>query len=81
MAPDHVLADAGLTDVDAEFQEFAVDARGTPKRILPAHFSDQFSHVFWGRRPAWAAVTNLPSPEQLEALRMPGNHGFRFDDD
>jgi hypothetical protein len=27
--PDHVLADAGLPDFDAEFQEFTVNARRT----------------------------------------------------
>jgi len=26
-------------------------------------------------------VTNFPSPEQPEALAVPGNDGFRFDDD
>ena len=32
-AAHHVFADAALTDVDAEFERFAVDARSTPAGI------------------------------------------------
>ena len=39
--PDHVLADAGLADVDAEFEEFTVNARRTPQWVFPAHGPDQ----------------------------------------
>ena len=76
-----VLAHAGLTDVDAEFEQLAVDARRTPKRIVTAHFADQFSHVFRNRGPAGLAVTNSLGPEEPEALAVPGNDGFRLDDD
>src|ERR1700731_391121 len=38
--PDHVLADAGLSDVDAEFEEFTVDTRRTPQRVFAAHGPD-----------------------------------------
>ena len=41
----HVFADAALADVDAEFEQFAVDARRTPTRILPAHLADQISDL------------------------------------
>ena len=30
--PDHVLGDAGLADIDAEFEQFAVDTGRAPKR-------------------------------------------------
>jgi len=33
----HVYADTALADVDAEFEQLAVNARCTPSRILPAH--------------------------------------------
>jgi hypothetical protein len=36
-----VFADAGLADIDAEFEEFAVDARSTPEWIFAAHLADQ----------------------------------------
>ena len=34
-APDHVLADARLTDVDAKLHQFAVVTRRSPQRVLP----------------------------------------------
>jgi len=35
-APHHVPADAGLSDLDTELEQFAVNTRRTPERILPA---------------------------------------------
>jgi hypothetical protein len=78
---DHVLGDAGLADIDAEFEQFAVDAGRSPKRIVAAHLADQFAHVFRDRWPARLAVTNSPRPEQAKALAVPANDGFRLDDD
>jgi len=82
LPPAHqVFPHAGLTDVDAEFEQFAVDAGRAPKRILAAHSTNQFSHVFRDRRSARLAVTDFPSPEQPEALAVPGDDGFRLDED
>ena len=36
-------ADTALPDVDAQFEQFAVDARCTPNGILPAHLANQIS--------------------------------------
>ena len=36
--------------------------------------ADQFAHVFRHGRAAGLAVSNLPTPEQAEALTMPTNH-------
>jgi hypothetical protein len=77
----HVLAHARLAEVDAEFEQFSVDARRAPQRIFAAHSADQFSNLFRDRRSSRVAVTNLPGPEQPEALAVPGNDGFRLDDD
>src|ERR1700730_13790070 len=41
----HVFAYAALTDVDAEFEQFAVDARCTPIGIFSAHLADQTSDL------------------------------------
>ena len=76
----HVLPHAGLADIDAELEQFAVNTRRPPQWILAAQSTDQFSNVFRYRWSAGLAVTNFPCPEQTEALAMPGNHGFRFDD-
>jgi hypothetical protein len=43
MAAQHVFADAALSDVDAKFEQFAMDAGCTPAGILPAHLADQIS--------------------------------------
>src|SRR5713226_5363096 len=79
--PYDVLAHAGLTDIDPEFEQFTVDAGRAPERILAAHLADQFSHVLRDRRSAGSAVTDLPRPEEAEAPTVPSNHGFRLDDD
>ena len=78
---DQVLADAGLTDVDAKFEQFAVNAWRAPEWILAAYLADQIPKVLGNRRPSGLAVTDLPGPEQTEALPMPGNHSLRLDDD
>src|SRR5580700_825187 len=77
----HVFAHAGLADVDAEFEQFATDAGRAPKWILAAHLPDQASHVFRSRRSARLTATNFPRPKEPEALVVPGNDGFRLDDD
>src|SRR5215475_3452695 len=43
MTAQHVFADAALSDVDAKFEQFAMDAGCTPAGILPAHLADQMS--------------------------------------
>ncbi len=42
-AAHHIFADTALPDVDAQFEQFAVDARCTPTGILPAHLANQIS--------------------------------------
>ena len=37
----HVLSDRGFSDLDAELQQLAVDARGTPGRVGAAHLADE----------------------------------------
>src|SRR5215472_11471106 len=79
--PDHVLADAGLTDVDAQLQKLAVNVRSAPEWIFAAQHADQFAHVFRHRWTAGLAVPNLPTPEQAKALTLPANHCGRLDDE
>jgi hypothetical protein len=40
-APGEVPADSSLADVDAELEQFAVDARRAPERIGATHLTDQ----------------------------------------
>ena len=39
--PCHIFGDRGLTNVDAELEEFAVDPGSAPQRIGQAHGADQ----------------------------------------
>ena len=41
----HVLGDRRLGDLDAELEQFAVDAWRTPKRVLPTDPSNETSDV------------------------------------
>jgi len=50
-ALDHVLGDAGLGDLKPELEEFSVDARRAPKRIIDAHPPDQRAQVRLDLRP------------------------------
>ena len=78
---DHIFTDAGLTDVDAQLQKFAVNVRSAPKRVFSAQHADQFAHVFRHRWAAGLAVPNLPTPEQAKALTLPANHRGRLNDE
>ena len=42
---DHVLRDARLSDLKAELEQLAMDARRTPQRIVRAHPPDQRAQV------------------------------------
>ena len=80
MAP-QILADAGFTDVDAQLEQLAVNARCTPQRIFATQSADKFSNVFGNRRPPRSTMADLPGPEQTKALAVPSDDGVRFDND
>jgi len=76
----HVLADTGLVNVDADSEQFAVNARCTSLRILAAQLPDQVADFL---RDCWSAgvpAARLPCPEQPKALAVPCNNGLRLDD-
>src|SRR5262245_23576577 len=75
-----ILADAGFANIDAELEQFTVNARCSPKRILAAHLPNQLADFFRHRRPPRLAATDFPGPEQTEAPAVPSNHSVRFDD-
>jgi hypothetical protein len=78
---DHVLANAGLTDVETKLEQFAVDAGCTPQRVVPTRLADQFPNVLGDGGPPGPAVADLPCPEQAEAFAMPSNDSFWLNDD
>ena len=48
---DHVFGDARLRDLKPELEQFAMDARRSPKRVLDAHPPDQRAQVRLDLRP------------------------------
>jgi hypothetical protein len=77
---DHVSAHARLADVNAEFEEFAVDARCAPKRVLPAHLPNQPADFLRRRRAAALTAANFPIPKQAKTSAVPRDDGFGIDD-
>jgi len=65
-AAHHVFADAAFTDVDAEFEQFAMDAGCPPTGILSAHLADQISDFARNDGSPGLAVPHLPGPEQAK---------------
>jgi hypothetical protein len=79
-AAHHVFADAALPDVDAEFEQFAVDAGCTPTGILTAHLADQISDLARNDGSSGLAASHLSGPEQSKTGTMPGYDRFWLDD-
>src|SRR6202171_5434 len=75
----HVLGHAGLSDIDAELEEFSMDPRRSPQRIGNAHLADKLAYL---RRYSWPAATapRLPPPVRSEPGAVPFNHGLRLHD-
>jgi hypothetical protein len=76
----HVFADTALTDIGAEFEEFAMDAGCTPRGIRPAHLADQRSDLGRNDGSSGLAAAHLPGPEQAKPGTMPSNDRFWLDD-
>src|SRR4051812_46121161 len=78
-SPRHVLGDRGLADIDAELEEFSMDAWSAPERIGKTDLPDQPPNF---RRDAWPAgtPTRFPAPEGAEACAMPSDNCFRLYD-
>jgi hypothetical protein len=47
----HVLGHAGLSDIDADLEEFSMDPRRSPQRIGNAHLADKLAYL---RRYSWS---------------------------
>src|SRR2546422_7061954 len=74
------FATGRLTDVDPEFQQFAMNPRRAPTRVCVGHRTNEQTDVGGHGRSADAAPA-LPAPPQPEALSVPGDDGLRLDDD
>jgi hypothetical protein len=75
----HIFRDRGLTHIDAELEQFAMDPGCAPNRVGEAHVADQLADFEWHFRSA-AASARLPSPEQAKPGPMPVDNRLRLDD-
>src|ERR1700739_541750 len=71
-SPGHVLGRAGLSDIDAELEEFSMDPRRSPQRIGNAHLADQLAYL---QRNCWPATPRFrfPSPIPFDHSLRPNN--------
>jgi hypothetical protein len=58
---DHVLGDGRLSDFKPELEQFAVDPRRSPERVIHAHLLDQRTEVRLDLGPP-SPQTRLPTP-------------------
>jgi hypothetical protein len=68
-----------LRDPNAELQEFASNALGSPESVLVRHTLDEGDDI-WSE--TWLARTGragLSTPENPECRAVPSKHGLRFD--
>src|SRR3979409_2390806 len=72
---DQILRDAGLSDLKAELEQLAVDARRSPQRIVDAHPPDQRAQVRVDLRPA-SKGAGFPTPVPAEAGSVPSHEGL-----
>ena len=75
------LGNAGLPGVDAEFEQFAVNARCAPSGILSAHPADQIQHLMGDGGASGMSLSNLSSPKPAKPLTMPSHNRVGLDED
>src|SRR5262252_6642942 len=79
VTPWHVLGNRRLGDVDAKFQQLAMNAWRTPQRVVAANSPDQIADVGGDRRPA-NTTARFPTPVQTEAAPMPAHQRLGLED-
>src|SRR5262249_26811151 len=76
---DHVLGHRRLGDLKAELEQFAVDARRAPQRILDTHSPDQGAQLRVNLRPP-SKRARFPTPVPAKAGPMPTDERLWTDD-
>src|SRR6478735_7398536 len=84
---DHILRDAGLSDLKAELEQLAVDALRSPQRIVSARRSasicgrpprERDFQRQYRRKPARCHRTRVSGRTIVMALRIVGNHRYSW---
>src|SRR5215467_5073759 len=76
----HVFAHAALPNVDAELEQFTVDAWCAPSGVFAAHPVDQVADFTGKRWSSRVAPPNLPRPEQTKAPAVPDDDHLGLND-
>ena len=77
----HVFTYARFTDLDAEFEQFAVNPRSTPDRIFRGSLSESGRALPSAPKAAPFPSSNLPGPEEAKALALPADDRGGFHDE
>ncbi len=72
----HVLRNCRLGHLETQHQQFAMDPRRTPQRVLPAHPPDQIAQFTIDLGPP-CPLPRFPAPISLETPAMPSQNGLR----
>jgi hypothetical protein len=75
----HVALNRSLRDPNAELQEFAANALGSPKSAPGRHALDKGDDIRSEARFARIGQAGLSTPEEPKSLAVPPKHGLRFD--
>jgi len=79
-ATHHVFAHAALPNVDAELEQFTVDAWCAPRWVFAAHPADQVADFTGKRGSSRLAPPNVARPEPTKAPAMPGDDCLGLND-
>src|ERR1700730_8797708 len=74
---DHVLGDCRLGDLEPEFEQFTMDARGAPQRVLPAHPPDKIAQLRAYSGSSWPTAS-FPAPIRPKPCSMPPQDRVRL---
>jgi hypothetical protein len=78
-APDHVLGDRRLGDLEPELEQFTVDPWGAPQWVLLAHPLNEFAQLTANSGPSWLTA-RFPAPIGPKPCSMPPQDRVRLYD-
>src|SRR5260221_14594491 len=78
-APDHVLGNRRLGDLEPKLEQFTMDARGAPQWVLLAHPLDEFTQLTANSGPPWP-TSRFPAPIRPKPCSMPPQDRVRLND-
>ncbi len=76
--PVHILGNGCLSNIDAEFEQFTLDARCAPQWVGDTHLPDQGPDFQRGFRLP-CSRPGFSAPERPKSLLMPADHRLRLD--